>query len=616
MQDQRLTLITMQSGVYKELTPKAAEGYWVDADKIRFRFGKAELMGGWQGVLVSAESSQILGQPRALETVRSLDGVRAAVIGTHVGLFSSDLSSINNITPVVTVQTSTSIFNTVAGSRVVTVSVSAHGLTDESIVGFTNVTATIGGNIVINTTVSVTVEYQVSVIDANSFTITVPTTAAATSVKTGVTAVAYLQYPAGRVSDTVAAGWGGGVWDDASFGWSEPTGTGTVLLMRHWSMDTWGTELMAVPDAGPLFLWSPQNGITARFALISAAPSVNNIVRVATEARHVILYGTHDLAGTYDPLLIRWCSSEDYTDWTPTAINTAGDKRLGSRGSRIVGVQRMRDQHLIMTDFDATLQSYIGPNDVFGFSRAGENCGLIARNAIVEYAGAAYWMSNSGQFFKYDGRMQPIPCTVLRYVFQNLDAAYASKVYAGTNAQFDEIIWLYTSEDSTDGENDRYVIYNTIENHWTIGSLRRTTWLDRSTFSTILATGVANTNLYYHEVGYADDTAALSAYLQSAYFDMQDGDAIMFTNKFVPDLRAQDGGALQNDVSLYLYGRKYPGESPIIKGPYVFNAGTPKISNRLRGREFAVRFESESQVETSGWRLGEIRMSLQADGAR
>lgn len=616
MQDQRLTLINMQSGVFKELTPKAAEGFWVDADKIRFRFGKAELMGGWQSVLVSTEASQIIGQPRALETVRALDGVRAAVIGTHVGLFSTDLSSINNVTPIVTVETSASIFNTVAGSNIITVSISAHNLTDQSLVGFTNATATIGGNVVINTSVSTTVEYQVSVIDANSFTITVLTTAAATSTKTGNTAVAYLHYPAGRVSDTVAAGWGGGTWDDPSFGWSEPTGTGTVLLMRHWSIDAWGTELMAVPDAGPLFLWSPQNGISSRFALITAAPSINNIVRVATEARHVVVYGTHDLTGVYDPLLIRWCTSEDYDDWVPSSVNTAGDKRLQSRGSRIVGVQRMRDQQLILTDFDATLQSYIGPNDIFGFSRAGENCGLIARNAIVEYAGSAYWMSNAGQFFKYDGRMQPLQCTVLRYVFQNLDAAYASKVYAGTNAQFDEIIWLYTSEDSPDTENDRYVIYNTVEQHWTIGSMARSTWLDRSTFSTILATGAANTNLYYHEVGYAADTAALDAYLQSAYFDMQDGDAIMFTNKFVPDFRAQNGDALQGSVSLYLYGRKYPGESPTIKGPYVFNAGTPKISNRLRGREFAIRLESQSQSETSGWRLGEIRMSLQADGAR
>lgn len=616
MQDQRLTNVNFQSGVYKELTPKAAEGFWVDADKIRFRFGKAELMGGWQAVLVSAESSKILGQPRTLNTVRSLDGVRAAVVATHVGLFSSDLSSINNVTPIVTVATSASVFNTTAGSRVVTVSISAHGLTDQSIVGFTNVTATIGGNIVINASVSTTVEYQVSVIDVNSFSITVATTAAATSTKTGNTAVAYLNYPAGLVSETVAAGWGGGIWDDPSFGWSQPTGSGVVFAMRHWSVDSWGTELMAVPDNGPLFLWSPQNGITSRFALISAAPSINNVVRIASEARHVVLYGTHDIAGNYDPLLIRWCSSEDYTDWVPTAVNTAGDARLPSGGSLIVGVQKMRDQAIILTDFDAYLQSYIGPNDIFGFSRIGENCGLIARNAITEYSGAAYWMSNVGQFFKYDGRLQPLQCTVLRYVFQNLDAAYVGKVYAGTNSQFDEVIWLYTSGDSTDNENDRYVIYNVVENHWTIGTMRRTTWLDRSTFNSILANGPANTNLYYQEVGYAADTANLSAFLQSAYFDMQDGDAIMFSNKFVPDLRAQDGDPLQGTVSLYLYARKYPGENPTIKGPYVFDAGTPKISTRLRGREFAVRFESETAVETSGWRIGEIRMALQPDGAR
>jgi hypothetical protein len=615
MDGERVTSVKFASGIVKELTPLAAEGYWTDGDKIRFRFDKPELMGGWLNVTSPEATELLIGQPRVLDTARALDGTRVAVIGTNTGFFSSNLSLYYNITPLVTTIAGTNRFSTSVGSTNILVSISAHGLTNNTFVGVVSAGTTIGGNVVINAPATTTSTFQVSVVSAHSFELLGSTTAAATSAATGGAATFLLYYNAGAASNSQGGGWGGGVWS-GNFGWGDPTGASILSRLRTWSTDQWGTEIMAVPSDGPLFLYSPQNGITSRPVVISAAPSVNRIVRVASEARHVILYGTHDVTGTYDPLLIRWCSQEDYDDWTPTLVNTSGDFRLNSEGSEITGVLKMRDQMLIFTDYDMYLQSYIGANDVFGFSRAARNCGLIAQNGAIEYGGAAYWMSNNGQFYKYDGRLQPLSCTVLRYVYDNLSTTHRAKIYAGSNSQFDEVIWFYCSEDSTDGENDRYVIYNTLQNHWTVGSMRRTTWKDRSTYDNILATGVSGAGMFYQETGFSADTSALDSFVESSYFDMQDGDAIMFCDKYIPDIRSTSGGPIAETITLYLKSRKYPGSAVITKGPYTINSSVDKVSTRLRGREFALRLESATSTGATPWRNGEIRMAIQADGKR
>lgn len=617
MQDQTLKAIPFKVGIVKEQTRKAAEGFWTDCDKIRFRLDKPELIGGWQNVTTPQETTNLFGTPRAIETVRALDGQRAAVVGTNAGLFSSNLSKYYNITPITTVVPITNRLNTTAGSTRVVVTVTAHNLDTGTLIGITSANTTIGGNIQINAVATVTATYPVSVIDPNSFAFDVATTAAATSAATGGTPTLYFYYNGAGASNVIVNGWGTGVWD-GDFNWGTPGTTGGssnnfVSPLRLWSLDLWGTEVMAVPTSGPLMLWQPQTGLDSHATIIAAAPSINQIVRVAPEARHVVLYGTHDIVGDYDPLLIRWCSSEDYTDWTPTLTNTSGEYRLPSRGSEVRSVLRMGDRTIILTDTDLFSQNYIGSNDVFGFIRGAENCGVISQNAAVEYKGSLYWMASNSQFFKYDGRVQTIVCPILRYVFDNLNYDQASKICAGVNSRFDEVIWFYP--DKTTTENNRYIIYNVLENHWTIGSLSRTSWKDSSTYDLPLATGPDNTGIYYHETGYADDTGPLVSYLESGYFALQDGDPIMFSNKVVPDFsNISDNDDFDGLVSLSLKARKYPEAGVITKGPYLIEETTQRLSTRLRGREFAIRLDSNTINKP--WRLGEFRMSIQPDGKR
>ena len=613
-QDQQLRELGFRVGVVKEKTQLDATGFWTDADKVRFRQGRPELMGGWQRAIDASQDPKIFGVPRYLTSVRNRLGQAAAFIATHNGLFSSELSTFYDITPIVASVSASNILSTTAGSTKVVVSVSAHGLTDQTLVGIVSAATTIGGNIIINPISSVEALFEVSVIGANSFSIDVGTTAAATSAATGGPATVRSRYNAGNISTIEVAGWGTGSWG-GNFGWGTPAGS-VSLPMRQWSADLWGTEILTVPSGGPLMYWNTGSNITDRVTIVTAAPSVNQIVRVASEARHVLLYGTHDISGTYSPLLIRWCSQEDFTDWTPSSLNTAGDYPLPSRGSEIRAVNRWSDKTAILTDNDLYIQQYIGGNDVFGFTAVGEQCGVIARNAAIEYSGTLYWMSGSGQFFQYDGRLQPLKCDVLRFVYDNLDPIYENKIYAATNATFDEVMWFYTSKDSPNGENDRYVIYNTREKHWTIGTMPRTVWEDGNTFLFPLAIDDNAANLYYQESGYTADSSALGANLVGAYFDQDDGNAILFVNKFVPDFsNLSDNMPYVGTLNISLQARKYPGGPVITKGPFPVTGNTQKVSTRLRGRELTLQIQSSTSSNVP-WRMGQFRAAIEPDGLR
>ena len=614
LQDQKLTELEFKAGVVKEQSPLLASGYWSDADKVRFRFGRPELMGGWQRVVADSESDKIYGIPRELITLRNKLGQAAALIATTNGLFSSELSTFYEVTPIVATTATPNILSTTAGSTKVVVSVSSHGLTNQTLVGIVSAGTTIGGNILINPVTATEVLYEVSVISADSFEIDVGVTAAATSAATGGDTTVNFRYNAGNPSTLLAAGWGTGVWSGA-FGWGTPAGTVSSPL-RLWSLDLWGTEVMAVPSGGPLMYWSTSANITERLTIVTAAPSINQIVRVASEARHVLLYGTHDISGSYSPLLIRWCSQEDFTDWTPSSLNTAGDYPLPSRGSEIRAVSRIGDKTAILTDNDMFIQQYIGGNDVFGFTAVGERCGVISRNAAVEFGGTLYWMAINGQFYQYDGRLQTLPCTVLRFVYDNLNPLYQDKIYAGTNSTFDEIIWFYPSLASTNGENDRYVIYNTREKHWTIGTMPRTVWEDLGTFSLPLAIDEVASNLYYQESGYTAGTSVLAANLEGDFFDEEDGNNILFVNKFVPDFtNLSNNTPYIGTLFITLQARKYPGGPIISKGPFAVTGTTQKTSVRLRGRELTIQIQSSTSSSTP-WRMGDFRMAINADGLR
>ena len=255
---------------------------------------------------------------------------------------------------------------------------------------------------------------------------------------------------------------------------------------------------------------------------------------------------------------------------------------------------------------------FVGPPFIFNLSQLGSNCGLIGPHAAINVDGASFWMSDNN-FFVFDGRVRKLDCTVRRYLYDDFNMTNKDKVFAGVNAEFHEIIWLYPKQDSF--EPNAYVIYNFMEDTWYYGTSFYTTFNNSNVFLNTIATGrvsaTADTYIWDNEPTsvFTGDDQPLSSFLESADFDIKDGDQIMFMNKIVPDYTINQGS-----IRFSINTKMYPAGSAIEKGPYTINNATQKIDFRARGRQANIRV-STSDTGTS-WKWGSVRLGLQPDGTR
>jgi len=342
--------------------------------------------------------------------------------------------------------------------------------------------------------------------------------------------------------------------------WNEAASTSeTVLESRYWVFENFGEDLLALASNNNLFLWDKSDGLTARAALASSnAPTASRHLILSTPDRHVILLGTETTIGTsntQDDLFLRFSSQEDFTDWSPTSINTAGSFRIQD-GSKIVTTVRSRGSILIWTDTSMHSLQFIGAPFVFGLTQLAANCGAVSAHCAVDVNGITFWMSQQA-FYMFDGSVKKMPCTVQDYVFDDFSITQQQLVYAGINTDFNEVTWFYASEDS--GFIDRCVTFNYLENVWYTNSLARSTWLDRGVYQLPYATEYEPTSLgttptvlgltdgassvYVHEEGNNDVTNPLECFIQSGDFDIQDGEQMLAVSRFIPDFKNQTGSA-------------------------------------------------------------------------
>ena len=586
----------LQPGIYRDSTRYAAEGLWYDCDHIRFREGRPEKLGGWQMV----NGINITGVSRAIHGWNSLDGDSWVAWGTQSKLELLNGSSKYDITPVRSSSTVANPFNTTLNSSSVIVSITSHGAITSASVIFTTIASTIGGNVLIGGEYVIT-----SVIGTDSFQITVPTSAAATSASTGGASVAYqfLINP-GPQSNTPGYGWGAGIWGASTWGTARTTGS-VVLAMRNWSLANFGENLLANPKSGALYQWIKASGTASRAVIVTAAPSVIDFMFVSQEDRHVVAIGTTDVSsGVYDPLLIRWSSTEDQNDWVTSATNTAGFFRLNS-GNYTNGAINSRIASLIWTDKSLYNMSYEGAPYVFGIRLVDTNCGSISPHSMAEYGGSVYWMGQHN-FFSYDGGgVKLIECPVRKYIYDRLDTDQGQKVFCGVNPDFKEVWWFYQSTSAT-GEIDSYVKYNIQESAWDYGSMARTSWLSPLIFQTPFATG-SDSYYYAHEQGYDADTSAMNSWVVTGDFDIGDGTQIMYMDRVIPDF-----ADLTGNTTLTMYSRKYPATTATAKGPYTVTTATNLINLRTRGRQIAYMIQSNNSGDF--WRLGSLRFNISEDG--
>ena len=610
-----LTKVSFTAGIDKQDSKYGAEGRWVDSDYVRFRYGLPEQIGGWSAFT----TINLIGVARDIWTWTSLNGTPQLALSTNKKIYAYNGGSWGDITPVTKTSTGKTITPTNA-STVITVTDVAHGAVVGDIVSFTSLSGSFGGS----SAATFLIQYEVqTVVDTDNYTVKSPVTLSGTTPATAT--IKYL-YPIGNPIALSSYGWGTSTWGSDT--WGTPRTTGVSLPPRIWSLDNFGENLVLCPALGALYQWSPTtDDLGTPCSIVSGAPTSSAFILVSTPDRHLICFGTEGTIGspsTRDPMLVRWADTESLTDWTITATNSAGSQRL-TDGNELVGAVRSRNQILVFTDNALFGMQYVGTPYTFGFQQLGTNCGGVSQNAAADVNGVCFWMS-AQSFFVFDGTVKKLPCSVQDAVFNNFNYTQHQLVYAGLNSQFNEVTWFYPTASSN--EIDGFVTYKHVENCWQQGTLARTTWRDRGVFELPLATkwepnsitsayptvsGLSNgiSVLYNQETGDSADGSSIASYVQSAFFDIADGDSISFVKRLVPDF------SVQNDtMDFYAVSRAFSiaPDSPSSLTPYVFTAATQKIDARIRGRALSIKIESNST--NNGWRFGTLRLDIQPDGMR
>jgi len=612
-----LTQLNFLPGIDTENTQTGAEGRWVDCDKIRFRKGLPQKIGGW----TKFSPQYYVGVGRALQAWYSLSGARYESMGTDRKVYAYQAGTSQDITPIRSSNVVSNTFSTTNGSSTVTISEVNHGAIDGSFITISNVSANVGG--ILTTQLEGEFEIQ-SVINADAYTILSPGTANA-DITTSANADIEYQINIGPDIQTFGYGWGTSSWSSST--WGTPRSTSNVVIdMRLWSINNWGEDLVLTQKDGGTYYWDTSGGMSNnRATTLANAPTNSTLSVVSTDTRHLICMGTETSIGntaTQDKLFIRWSDQENITEWTPNVTNSAGSQRIAG-GSEIRSAKTSKGAVLVWTDTTLHSMAFIGPPFIFGFRQLGSDCGAVSMNSTYVVDDVAYWMSD-GTFFRYAGAVQEIPCPILNYVFDDINPDQYAQVYAGQNHNFSEIIWYYCSSNSD--QIDRYVIYNTQENSWYFGNMNRTTYLDNGVefnplateylanstaniSSTIYGLTAGRSLIYRHEDGVDADGSPLAAYIESGDGDLADGEDFSFINKVIPDFQDQTGNAV-----ITLKVRDYPNSAKTLGEAITVSNTTPFYNSRIRGRQASIKIENTELG--SNWRFGTLRINVRPDGKR
>jgi hypothetical protein len=499
-----------------------------------------------------------------------------------------------------------------SGNALVTVScASAHGGVANDFIVFQNtsidsVAATIGGNLNLTKPAAGGPEFTIVSVNGTQVIISAAANASASGDVTSslnMTALVYKQ---------TGGGGSGRAWNAEA----SADATDLALDIAQWSMDNWDENVLLNRRGSNIYYFITQASTSpVRATTVTTSPISVNSVIVSPNDRHVIALGANEfsptatVSGTFNPMLVRWSDQNSRTNWVPSVSSTAGEVVL-TDGTRIVGGVRSKNAINIWTDNSLWLMEFAGPPFTFKFQQAGTNCGLIGPHAGIDYNGVTYWMGFDN-FYANTGQVEVLDCTVRRFVFDKLNTSYYDKVYAGINSEFKEIIWLFVSNNST--ECDSYVIFSPDEGYWVYGDTFFTTFKDREIFGNTITTGATTTGnfLYNNEPAgvFTGDGETLTSFIESADFDVDDGNAIMFMNRIIPDFDLSTG-----KIKLELISKQYPESTDSITKEFDITNTTQKVDLRARGRQAKVRVSCAAN--NASWKWGSIRLALQGDGGR
>lgn len=579
--------LDVPSGILKVDSPNAGNGRFVDCDKVRFVKGKAEKWRGWEKLVETA----LQGKARGAVAWVSQGGDTNVAIGTHYKLYAvTGNDTVTDITPVrSTVTLGSNPFATTSGSKVVTVSHTNHGADDGDFVSFSGASAVAG--------ITVSGEYQLTKVNANSYTIlTTGSNASSTTTGGGAAVQATYQINVGTADEVVGTGYGAGPYGAEPYG--TPRTSGIAVELRTWSLSGYGTDLLASPSGGGLYFW--QESIFDTAVVVANAPTYIRSMFVTGE-RFIMALGV----GTDTPMKIKWPDQDDMTDWTPTQANTANERTL-QYGSKLMAGTPLGDGiNLVWSDTSCYLFQYTGGDSIYDSRLAGTNCGLISKLGYCRAGGRAFWMSGH-HFHMYANGVDLIPNQedIREWVYDRIDPDNITKTWARYDAKHNQVRFHYCSVDSTTAEPDEYVDVSLEDFAWTVGTLDRTagTAFREADASSLLVS--SDGYIYSHDEGNDADGAAMRAFIQYGLYAMVRGEQNVDVTGIIPDCARQTG-----DLVFEVFTRERPNSSAVFDTQTVTIADDEDIGDcRVSGRHFSMTVTSN--VLGGDFRLGATSLEL------
>lgn len=516
---------------------------------------------------------------------------------------------------------STPAFFTTSGSAQVSVNFVNHGLSIGGLVVFPIPTSV--GGVTISGTYSVVGVADVNDFSINASSLATSTTAVAKVMNSGLMNLTYFisigPAPSGfgySLDPGGPTGYSRGGYGGVGSGGGGQQ-TGTEISAVDWSLDNWGSYLMACPKNGGLYYWNPQGGFL-NATLISSAPPFNTGMFVSMSQQILVAFGSSVQEGIgwqQQPLLVQWSDAGDFLNWNASSATQAGNYTL-SPGSMIVAALAGSNQNLLWTDLDMWAMNYIGPPDVYGFNKIGAGMGAVSMHSVQQLRGSVFWMGRTNLYSYTGGGANVIPCPVWDAVFQNLNTNYLQNVRAMPNTPFNEVGWLYPSAGSVNGECDSYVKFNITEPGapWDIGSLQRSAWIDQTVLGNPIGAS-PQSFIYQHETTPDADGVAMNSTFTSGEFYLSEAEDFVFVDQIIPDFKwSTYTGSTSAQIQISFNVTNYPGDIPVVYGPYTVNNQTQYISTRFRGRLMSITVQSDDLG--SFWRIGSCKYRYSPAGRR
>ena len=652
---------------------------WFEGNKIRFLSGFPQKIGGWKlyntGVAFAGVVRTMFNWTK--------DAYNLLAVGTNTNVFVESQGVYNNITPI------RATFNTpVTNNCFSTVSDAVIAANPTYVkVTIVGANANAGDTVIFSGAVGFATSPTAATLNAahiviqgatfspNSFYIDVGPYVTTGVVGGGVAIIAQFEDSVGNNVSLIGGGWGASSWGGSvevpPLGWGIGAAIPIDLPIRIIYFDKFtndlffnyryggeGSALYGVPKS--MYKWAFPAGappLTTRAIAIATLataaaspyftgadvpPEVTQIL-FDDNSNTLMAFGCNPYDVTPQPidtLLIRYASQDNYLNWAPSddaGISTAGYIRIQS-GSNILRAVSNIKEILVFTESSITSvqYTYSFPN-LFSQTLISANISLFAPRAVIAINNTLYWMGRD-KFYIYNGRAEPLNCTLTLHVFDNLNFDQSDQCFAFHGEQFLEVWWFYCSGNSE--VINSYVVYNYSENIWYYGDCDdgfvRTGWSEsplrpfpQGAEPEVVGGAYTGTSrLYNQESGVDSGVLPMTAFIQSADIDLpESGDRFVLVKRIIPDVSFEGSEGFPS-VRFTVAPRNFPGSPYMtenqegqpfprrvnLENTTIVDQYTEQVFVRARARQMGVAISSDTLG--AHWSLGAVRADVVPDGRR